>query len=227
MRQAALMIPGTLCDASVFDGIIARLPGYDAVVADLTTHARVEDAAAAFLDDAPPRFLCVGFSLGGFIALEMLRRAPERLLGLVLVAGNAHPDNPANAERRRANVALAREIGMAAYVRANAAAWGIAGDAAVTERVIAMACALGPDVHARHAEMNIARPDLRHVAHEAKVSLLVVAGGRDPLCTPDRSAAAAAASHAALLTLPDAGHYLPLEAPEQVAAAIACLEVVA
>lgn len=221
------MIPGTLCDGSVFDGMVAQLPGYDATVADLSEHRRVEDAAEAFFATAPPRFLCIGFSLGGFVALEMLRRAPQRLVGLVLVSGNAHPDDPANAERRRADVVLAREIGMAAYVRARARAWGIAADAAMADRVVAMACALGSDVHARQTEMNIARPDLRRVAREATIPLLVVAGGRDPLCPPDRYAAAAAAPCAALVTLPDAGHYLPLEVPERVAAAIASLEVAA
>lgn len=221
MIRNALLIPGTLCDGGVFDEVVDRLPDWRFAVVDLTGQASVEDAAAAAFARAPDRFVAVGFSLGGFVALEMLARAPDRVAAVVLVAANAHPDHPENAVRRRADVALSRDIGMAAFVDARADAWGIAARPAVRRRVAAMAAWLGPEVHARQAEMNITRPDLRAVAAAAPVPVLVVAGADDPLCPADRYAAAAAGPLATLVTLPGAGHYLPLEAPDVVAEAIA------
>ena len=221
---AIVLIPGTLCDARVFDAVVARLPGRQVQVATLGEHERVEAAATAILAETTPRFVVAGFSLGGFVALEMLQREPTRIAGVVLIAGNAHPDAPANASKRRADVAASREQGMHAYVRAAASAWGIADRTDVIERVAAMACAAGPDAHARHAEMNIARPDLREVARGATVPIVVLAGDDDRLCPPERYAEAASGATGRLVRIAGAGHYLPLEAPAEVAAAIAALE---
>lgn len=219
MRDLAL-VPGTLCDARLFDAAAALLPEWRRWDIDMSRHDRVEDAAVAALERCTERFLCVGFSMGGFVALEMLRRAPSRIAGLVLVAGNAHPDRPENAVARRADAALARAIGMESFVAGKAAEWGIAGLPAVLRVVADMAAAAGPDVLARQGEMNIFRPDLRAVVREAQVPVLVMAGGRDPLCPPERYAAAASGPAGTLVTLAGAGHYLPLEEPAAVAAAI-------
>ena len=222
-----VMIPGTLCDASVFDEVVARLPDHRVRVADVTGHAHVGPAAAEVLDTIEGRFLCVGFSLGGFVALEILRRAPERLLGVVLVAGNAHPDRPEMASVRRAQAAFARTDGMDALVRGSIADWGLADLPDVAERVSTMARAVGGHVLARQAEMNLSRPDYRTVVERASVPVLVVAGERDPLCPPDRYAAAAAGHSGRLVVLAGRGHYLPIEAPAEVAAAIAAMELAA
>ena len=79
-----------------------------------------------------------------------------------------------------------------------------------------MAEAVGADGLARQAEMNINRPDLRATAANAKVPLLVVAGDEDRLCPPERYAAAAKGIAASRETVPNSGHFLPLEAPSAV-----------
>jgi pimeloyl-ACP methyl ester carboxylesterase len=215
----AIFVPGTLCDARIFADLRARLPDVRGKVADLAAHESVEAAAVSALADAPARFVAVGFSLGGFVALEMLRVAPERLRGVVLIAGNAHPDAPENAATRTAEVERARDVGMATFVTE----W-YPNDAS-RQLIIAMAAALGHDAHARHAAMNIARPDLRDVAHGSAVPLLVIAGERDPLCSRERYEIAAAGPMAQLRVISGAGHYLPIEAPDAVAAAIRDWEV--
>ena len=219
-----VLIPGTLCDARVFDDVVDRLPGWRTQVHELGEHTRVEDVANAILAEAPARFVAAGFSLGGFIALELLRCAPERVVGVVLIAGNAHPDAPDNAARRRREAVRSRADGMAQYVTASAPHWGIEDRPAVLARIVAMACTAGPDAHARQAEMNIARPDLREVARNAAVPVIVLAGDTDSLCPGERYAATASGPTGQLVSVAGAGHYLPLEAPGAVAAAIARLE---
>ena len=74
----AVMIPGTLCDARVF-GALAAAVDLDSVLADPLIDATAADAARRILRDAPPSFVAHWVSLGGFVALEMLRLAPGRL----------------------------------------------------------------------------------------------------------------------------------------------------
>lgn len=219
MTGEAIFVPGTLCDARIFADLRERLPDVHGKVLDLAAHESVEAAAVSALADAPARFVAIGFSLGGFVTLAMLRLAPERLRGVVLIAGNAHPDAPENAATRLADVERARDVGMAAFV-----AERFPNDAS-RHLIAAMAGALGHDAHARHAAMNITRPDLRDTAHCSAVPLLVIAGERDPFCPRERYEIAAAGPMAQLRVIPGAGHYLPIDAPDAVAAAIRDWEV--
>ena len=216
-------LPGTLCDERVFGDLPGSLD-QPARHVRLSDFARVEEAAEAILETLPQTFVPIGFSLGGFVALELLRRAPERVAGLVLLSGNAHPDVPAIAATRRDEVSYVREKGMSALIdRLWPRLVGPASreDAELRRLLIAMAEGIGADGLARQAEMNITRPDLRATAAQASVPLLVVAGAEDRLCPPERYAAAAEGVAGSLETISNAGHFLPLEAPEALAPLIA------
>lgn len=222
MRRSAVLVPGTLCDARVFAQLTVLLD-LDCSFAELGEASRFEESVDALLEAAPARFVGIGFSLGGFVILETLRRAPERLIGVVLLAGNAHPDAAGNAAIRRADVAAARRMGMSAFVADRFP--GDVGARAGANRALRalltdMAETIGHDGHARHAELNIARPDLRAVARASHVPLLVVAGDEDRLCACERYQEAAAGERGRLVLLPGVGHFVPIEAPETAARAI-------
>lgn len=216
-------LPGTLCDERVF-GTLPSILDQPAFHFRTSDYSRVGAAAAAVLDAAPPIFVPIGFSLGGFVALELLRRAPERLAGVILVSGNAHPDIAGNAAARREEVTYARERGMSALIDRS---WPrlvgreSRGDANLRQLLIAMAEHVGVDGLARQAEMNIARPDLRATAVEAEVPLLVIAGEEDQLCPPERYAVAAEGKAASLKVIASSGHFVTLEAPAVMAALVA------
>ena len=72
------------------------------MVADHTRDDSGSAIAARILRDAPPRFALAGLSMGGYIALEIVRQAPERVARLALLDTNARPDTPEQSERRRA-----------------------------------------------------------------------------------------------------------------------------
>ena len=74
-----VLVPGLNCDARVFAGISQALwPLGPVTIANHMTGDRIEAIAKAILADAPPKFALIGFSMGGYIAFEILRQAPAR-----------------------------------------------------------------------------------------------------------------------------------------------------
>ena len=209
-------IGGTLCDARVFASMLDHL-GRPAQSWFLDVHERVEAAGAAMLAAVSGAFVAVGFSLGGFVAIEAMRQAPDRVRGLVLISGNAFPDAPENAIVRRADVAAGRALGLANWLAGRHALLFpqdcIDRDARVSI-VADMAGAVGDDVHERQAEMNIHRPDFRDLVAAARQPILALAGSEDALCPAERYRALSQAGNVRLEIIVGAGHYLPLEAPE-------------
>src|SRR4051794_8570600 len=76
-------------------------------VAQATQGETIAAMAEQLLSDAPPRFALAGHSMGGYVALEVVRQAPERVERLALLSTSARPDTPAQTERRHALIALA------------------------------------------------------------------------------------------------------------------------
>ena len=198
--------------------MLARL-GLNAATVPLTDNS-VGEAAAAVLAAAPARFVAVGFSLGGFVVLEVLRRAPERLHGAVLIASHAEPDTPAAAAERARQARLFEVAGSAALI---ADLWPryVAPRASdgVRATVDAMAADFSLADYAAQSAIAASRPDGR-ADGPTRVPLLVVGGAADALCPPARGRATAARLGGNFVEIPDAGHFVPLEAPDALAAAV-------
>ena len=114
-----VLLAGLLCDDEVWAEVAAQLDD----VAQITTlsfpdHATIESMADKTLHVAPPQFAVAGHSLGGRVAIEIVRRAPERLLGIALLNTGIHPTAAHEQESRGRLVALAATEGMAALARA-------------------------------------------------------------------------------------------------------------
>lgn len=218
-----LAIAGTLCDARLFaelaDNLEMRL-----ICADPIEDADLAAASARVLAVAPARFVVMGFSLGGFVALDLLRRAPDRLAGAILISSNARADPVDNAAGRRAQLELARREGMAAlidrlwpgYVAPGAI---VRGD--LKHCLVAMADSVGIERFAAQTHLAMTRPDSRADLAGFDTPLLIIHGAADALCPADRQhEIVAAAPDATLASIDGAGHFVPLERPDRVAAAI-------
>lgn len=222
MTSPLVLVPGTLCDERVFAAMTAELDR-ETICAPSIAEADVASAAAALLAVAPPQFIVAGFSLGGFVVLELLRQASDRVAGAVLIASHALPLGGGQAEARRREVAVARDRGMAAVIDALWPRYVAArnrDDKALRREIVAMAESVGPDLFARQTELAITRPDSRDAVRDTAVPLLVLCGEEDGMCPPERCGAAAGGS-ATLRMLPEVGHFIPLEAPSLAARAIA------
>jgi pimeloyl-ACP methyl ester carboxylesterase len=224
MRQV-VMVPGLVSDADVFAPQVQALSDVaTALVTDITDAPTIAAMAEAVLTSAPARFALAGHSMGGYVALEVLRRAPERVEALALLDTSARPETAQQTARRRELLALSDAQGYAALLDA---LWPFevapsrVGDAALRRRMDAMMLRTGPEVFARQTDAIIGRPDSR--PHLAAISCpTLVLCGRDDVITPlDGSEQMAAGIPGAdLVVLDDCGHLSTWERPEQVDAAL-------
>lgn len=220
-----VLVPGLNCDARVYAGIANAIWPYGPVtVANHFEGATMEEIATAILEAAPPTFGLAGFSMGGYIAFEMLRQAPERVTRLALLDTTARPDTAEATENRLRNIALAEK---GRFIDAFDATHpkSVHPDNAASEDIYAtnraMAEATGPERYVVHQRAIIARPDSRPDLARIKVPTLVLVGEADQITPPD----AAEEMHKAiagsrLVTIPRAGHMSPIEQPQAVQAAM-------
>ena len=220
-----MLVPGLGCDDDLYAEQVRALRDVAVpTVPDVTRGATVAAMAEAVLAAAPPRFALVGLSLGGYVALEVRRQAPDRVEALALLDTSARPEAPEQTERRRALLALADTEGYAAAVEALwplEVAPGRAGDDALRRRFDAMMTRTGHEVFARQTEAIIGRADSRPDLPGLDVPTLVLCG-RDDRITPleVHEEMAAAVPGAELVVLDDCGHLSSWERPEQVERAL-------
>ena len=174
------------------------------------------------LSTVPGRFAVAGLSMGGYAALALLRRAPERVSGLCLMDTSARPDTPEQARRRRGLMALVARGGRFKGVTPRLLPLllhpGRLDDQALCEEVMAMADRVGPAAFLRQQAAIVARPDSRPDLPRIAVPTLAAAGAGDQLTPPDLSAEIAGlVPGAGLHVVEDAGHLLPMERPDAAA----------
>ncbi|MDE1146325.1 MAG: alpha/beta hydrolase [Azospirillaceae bacterium] len=139
--------------------------------------------AAAILAAAPPRFALAGISMGGYVAFEIMRQAPERVEKLALISTQAQPDTPEQSDQRRGLLALARSSdfgGLLRQVTPNMLHPARRGDAALEAVMLRIGLAVGVDGLARQTAAIIARPDSRPGLAAIAVPTLGAGGRQRP-----------------------------------------------
>lgn len=221
-RQALVLVPGLSCDRHVWQAQIAGL----ADIADVTVGDTLHDdsiplMASRVLDAAPERFAIAGFSMGGYVAMEIWRRAPERVMRLALVDTNARADTEEQAALRRAAIATARSRGFEHVLRGSLRQL-VAPDCpeALFEEVVQMALRVGFGSYMDQQAAIIDRADSLETLGTVTVPAMVMVGEADAL-TPPRLAEemVRALPGTVYEVIADAGHMAPMEQPEAVNAA--------
>jgi pimeloyl-ACP methyl ester carboxylesterase len=211
-----LLVPGFMLDAALWDDLLPLLPATLPVQrAGLDTGATIDAMARAVLDAAPPSFILLGFSMGGYVARAIVRMAPQRVAALILVATSARADVPALVAQR---VAAARQAGRTAFhglsrgaIRLSLHA-GRRDDAAMIERVRAMGERLGSDVFLRQSA--VVRSGDTATLVQIDCPTLVIGADGDQLRSLDETRELAAGiPGATLAVIEGSGHLIPLEAP--------------
>ena len=215
--MSILLVPGYMADETLWDGMRDRLAPFGPLVhADLRHDSTLEAMARRALLDAPPSFVLIGFSMGGYVAREIVYQAPERVRALVLIATSTRPDSPLLRQSKGAVAKAAPSVSFAGLSR-TAIATSLhpdqRGNEALIERVRAMGLRLGGDAFRRQSMLE--RPGDLDRLHAIRCPTLIVAAGQDRL----RSLEEAQELHAgiagsSLKLIEHSGHMIPIEAPE-------------
>ena len=225
-----ILIPGLLCDATVWPQQRAALADLaDVRVSDPGTLDSLPAMARAILASAPPRFAIAGHSMGGRIAFEVYRAAPERITGVALLDTGYHPVAPGAAGEREvagrfALLETARRDGM----RAMAVEWvqGMVHPARLSERalvdsILDMFESKTPEIYAAQTRALLDRPDAEPVMKSIRCPTLVLCGHEDSWAPVLRHREMSAAIPGSQFTdIPECGHMCTMERPEAVSAAM-------
>jgi pimeloyl-ACP methyl ester carboxylesterase len=216
-----LLIPGLLCTPAFYERQLPALRRHGPVtLANHTAHASMADIARAILSGAPPRFCLAGHSMGGYIAFEILRQAPQRVARLALLSTAATPETPELSERRRGLIALAQGgkfDRIAPTLFPLQVHESLRQDAALLEAVAAMARDTGPEAFVRQQTAIMGRADSRPTLAAIGCPTLVLVGEADQITPPERAREIAAGIKGSeLVVLEGCGHMCAMEKPQQV-----------
>lgn len=222
MASDLLLLPGLICDERLWRDVIAGLDARS-VVADLTQDDSIGAMAQRALAAAPARFALAGLSMGGYVAFEIMRQAPERVTHLALLDTSARADEDARKETRRKGIEM---VGQGKFIGVSRGLLGslvapqhmgtpVAGDVqAMSERV-------GQAAYMRQQVAIMNRVDSRPTLGDIQVPTLVGVGESDKLTPPELAEEMAAGiAGSELVRFPDSAHLPTMENPSAVVEAM-------
>jgi pimeloyl-ACP methyl ester carboxylesterase len=224
-KTKLVLVPGLLCTAALWAPQIAALSDIaECTVADHTRHDIMDGIARSILAAAPERFALAGLSMGGYIAYEIVRQAPERVERLALLDTGSRADTPERTAARRDLLATAEREGVAhaqKLLMPSLVHKARLADRALVDTVLQMAVDTGLEAFQRQEAAIIGRPDNRPLLPAIRCPTLVLVGEQDALTPPELAREIAAGIPGATLKIvPDCGHLSTLERPEAVSGAL-------
>jgi pimeloyl-ACP methyl ester carboxylesterase len=224
-RPTILLLPGLLCDASVWTAQVEALrPHALVLVADFSEHDSLEAMARSALAMVEGSIIAIGHSMGARVCMEMVHLAPERIVKLALIDTGVDSRREGEEAKRQVLVDLAYAEGMGAL----ADRWlppmvhsDRAEDRALLGPLKKMVMRATPEQHQRQIRALLNRPNLMPRLAGIACPTLVMVGRQDrwsPLAQHEEMAARI--THAELVVIEDSGHMTLLEQPEQVSNAL-------
>jgi pimeloyl-ACP methyl ester carboxylesterase len=220
-----LLVPGLAESPRIFAPVAPALWRLGPVT--VANHIRDDNIGAIarrILAEAPPRFALAGHSMGGYIAFEILRQAPQRVAKLALINTQARPDTPEATARRRGQIARAQAgdyhavldelfTGFVHPSRRN--------ETSLHKLVHDMGDDIGPEAFVRQQTAVIGRADSRPSLAWIRCPTLVLSGDQDNTIPNSLSVEMAdGIHHAKLIILPSCGHLPQVEQPQATADAL-------
>ena len=224
-KPTLLLLCGLLCDETVWSDIPQRLGVIaDVYVLSFLGFSSIEAMARHALETAPARFAVAGHSMGGRVALEMIRSAPERISALALLNTGVQTVRDGEPQGRRQLLRVAFEQGMSALARE----WLpplLGGDSAraarLLPRLITMVERCSVDGYADQVRALLQRPDALAVLPTIKVPTLLLSGSDDSWSPVSlHETMRRRIPHATVFEVHGAGHMAPVERPDAVSVAL-------
>ncbi len=223
-RQPLLLLSGLLCDETVWSDIPERLADVAEVrILSFRGFSSIPAMAEHVLASAPERFALAGHSMGGRVALEVMRCAPQRVSGLALLNTGVHAVRDGEPQSRGRLLRVAYEHGMAALAAEWLPPMMAAGYRKVElmPRLTAMIERSTPDSYAAQINALLNRPDAMPVLASIDVPTLLLSGSEDTWSpVSQHETMRHRIPHATLFEVHGAGHMSPVERPDAVALAL-------
>ncbi len=221
-----ILLPGLLNDTRLWRHQVAHLSDAAEIeVADLVGPDTIGAMAERVLAMRSGPFALAGLSMGGYVAFEVMRRAPERVLRLALLDTSARADTSAQTARRRGLIELAQKgrfLGVTPRLLPQLLHPDHVRDHAIANAVVQMARSVGREGFLAQQRAIIGRPDSRPDLARIRCPTLVLGGRQDAVTPPEvLEEIAAGIPGARLLLIERCGHLAPLEQPQAVTAALA------
>ena len=220
-----LLVPGLVSSPRIFSPVVPALWRFGPVT--VANHIRDDNMGAIarrILAEAPPRFALAGHSMGGYIAFEIMRQAPERVAKLALINTQARPDTPEATARRRGMIARARNReyrGVLDELFPGFVHPSRRDDSSLRQLVYDMGDDVGVEAFIRQQTAVMSRPDSRPTLAWIKCPTLVLTGDEDHTIPNSLSVEMAdGIPGAKLVILPDCGHLPQPEQPQATADAL-------
>ncbi|HEY4316624.1 MAG TPA: alpha/beta hydrolase [Herbaspirillum sp.] len=218
-----LFLPGFMLTDALWDDMRDGLAALGRChFGDLGQDGTIVAMAERVLRSAPPRFVLFGFSMGGFVAQQIMRQAPERVSALGLLNTSSRPQTPKEMAQHLAQIELARNIpfkGLTSRQLAASVHPSRRGDSALLGRLQAMALQNGKEVFLR--QMGALRGDEPAGLEQIHCPTLIVTSGDDALRSMAESEdMARRIAGSRMVVIPDCGHMTPLEKPDALLAEI-------
>ena len=217
-KQPLILVPGLVCDGAVWAHQRAGLADVaDCIVPDVARPDTMQAMATEVLAAAPEKFAIAGFSMGGYVALEVLRQAPHRVTRLALIDSGARADSPEQTVNRKAAIANCQAGRYAAAIENMLPV--LLHPTRLTEpladQVRAMAGRIGSDCFVRRLLALMSRTDARDLLRTAKIPIRIICGREDQLTPLARSHEIVEITPGARLSIvEDCGHMPLLERPQ-------------
>lgn len=222
-RPHLVLVPGMLCDAALWAHQIGHMEDIaECHVGDTRSDDTIAGMARTILHAAPMRFALAGLSMGGIVAFEIMRQAPERVVRLALLDTSATPDSEAGRQRRLDLMKLAEIgefVGVAPRLLPHFVHPDRLQDGTLTDAIMEMTRRVGKDAFLRQQSALMGRADSRPSLSAIGVPALVLCG-RDDAMTPlaRHTEIADAIPKARLAIVEDSGHLSTMERPQAVTA---------
>ena len=222
-RSHLVLVPGMLCDAALWAHQIQHMEDIaDCHVGDTRSDDTIAGMARTILHAAPTRFALAGLSMGGIVAFEMMRQAPERVARLALLDTAANPDSEGGRQRRLDLMKLAEMgefVGVAPRLLPQFIHPDRLRDGTLTDAVMEMTQRVGKDAFLRQQNALMERADSRPHLSAIDVPTIVLCGREDAMTPLARhTEIAEAIPKARLAVIEDSGHLTTMERPQAVTA---------
>lgn len=225
MNEPLVIIPGLMADARLFLPQMVRLGSERACHVCIAAKGEtVEQMSEALMAGLPEKFALMGHGLGGDVALDIIRRIPDRVTRVVLLATDPLSEPPAQAAERETRMVMAR-AGRLVEAMVQEIPRAAVADSPWRDEIMAlvsdMALGLGEGVFLRQSRAMQRRPDQQKTMRKVRLPALVLAGRQDTLVPLRRQEfTATLMPYGQFQIIEDSGHLAPLEQPEAVSAAV-------